>query len=436
MLKNHIKNFVKKYNITKCLVGFSGGVDSTVLVDILAKYTNVKVRAVYVNHSLSDNAEHWGLFCKDFCKKLNVDFFNLTVDAKSTSRESTETVARKKRYEAYDSLLQDGESLILGQHGDDQVETILLQLLRGSGVAGLSGMPIHKEYKNGYISRPFLEDLENGEPVTKDLIETFSEDNKIEHIFDESNLSNEYKRNYLRNEIIPKLKKEFGNINKSIGRTAKNCQISNKTIECMTKKLYLLVENNGFVDIEKLKKYSEDEISYVIRYWMKETRNQQSVSKVKVNQIVNFIKNKSNDHKFELKWGDYVLKANGKILYALNYMKYKKSNNLSLSIADTSYTSEFNFFNIITSYSKDLPLGLPFIKLANFETRQQNKRYFVNGKQFNLKKKMKELDIPEWVRKAIPLYVIGCELIAIGNKIINSDYDLISNGIYFDLDLE
>ena len=88
MLTKHIQNFVEKYNITKCLVGFSGGVDSTVLVYLLAKYTSVDLRAVYVNHSLSDNASDWGMFCEQFCKDLNVEFFNVTVDASSTSRES------------------------------------------------------------------------------------------------------------------------------------------------------------------------------------------------------------------------------------------------------------------------------------------------------------------------------------------------------------
>jgi tRNA(Ile)-lysidine synthase len=436
MLENHIKKFVKKHNITKCLVGFSGGVDSTVLVYLLAKYTNIDVRAVYVNHSLSDNAEAWGVFCRDFCNNLNVEFFDLTVDANCSSRESTEAVAREKRYDAYDSLLKDGESLILGQHSDDQVETILLQLLRGAGIAGLSGMPIHKEYKNGYISRPFLETTENGESVTKDVIELFAKDNSIKHIFDESNLSNEYKRNFLRNEIIPKLKSEFGNINKSIGRTAINCQMSNLTIEGMTEKLYDSVEMCGSLNIDKLRVCSKEDIAYVLRYWMKKTRNQKSVSRIKVEQIVSFIKNHSNDHKFELKWGEYVLKANGKTLYALNHIKYKKSKNLVVSSDDIKCASEFNFFNICESYKKEFPLGLPLIKLAKFETRQQNKKYFVNEKQLNLKKKMQELNIPEWVRKSIPLYVINDEIIAIGNSIVNNKYSLCSNGIYFELDLE
>lgn len=307
-LEDVVIDFVKKNNIKKCLVGFSGGVDSTVLLRILSEKTDCAVRALYVNHSLSPKAKAWGFFCESVCSMLNVPFYSEVVDANPQSRQSTEDVARKKRYEKYKEYLEEDESLILGHHADDQVETVLLQLFRGAGINGLVGMSSFMEYENGYIARPFLHTY-NNVSITKEMIESYAKENKIEHLYDDSNSSNEYKRNYLRNEIVPLLKAEFPNIEKTISRSVNNLQDSKAIIDSVIEeKLSYVLNSENEIITEKARTLEENVLPEVVRAWMKLKYGEKSASKAIVLEVVKSIMNPSNDTNFKLKWGSQIVK--------------------------------------------------------------------------------------------------------------------------------
>jgi tRNA(Ile)-lysidine synthase len=308
MLIEHIRSFVKKHKINNALVGFSGGVDSTVLLYILKNHTDVNVRAVYVNHSLSDKAEEWANFCAYFCYNYGIEFISEVVDANKVKRKSPEAIARDKRYEVYKKHLELDEVLFLGHHSDDQIETVLLQMLRGTGVSGLSGMPSFEQYECGYIARPLILETNAKAMITKQCIEEFANKNGITHIVDESNFINDYRRNFLRNEIIPKLKNEFGNINKTISKTAIACQKAKVSSDRLIDQLYTQCKGiNGDLNFMVLKGYSDDDIVDILRYWMSIQYNQRSVSMGVLNEILKFVRTGNNDNNFEMYWGKYVL---------------------------------------------------------------------------------------------------------------------------------
>jgi tRNA(Ile)-lysidine synthase len=323
MLIEHINDFLKIHKIKNILVGFSGGVDSTVLLYILSNFTDVNLRAIYVNHSMSKNSFYWNEFCLNFCNENNIEYIHEIVKVKKEKRKSTEAIARDKRYQSYDKHLKDGETLFLGQHSDDQVETVLLQLFRGTGVSGLSGMPSFSDYKKWTIARPFITETINNKMITKEDIEHFASDYNISHIVDESNFNNKYRRNFLRNEIIPKLKNEFGNINKTISKTALNCKKakinSDKHIETMYFNCMAIYENSIFsLSTSKLKDYNENDMIEIIRFWMSKEYNQKSASLNKLKEIVKFLRNANNDNNFEIKWGENTLKFKNNILFVSN----------------------------------------------------------------------------------------------------------------------
>ena len=130
-------------NPARIYIGYSGGVDSHVLLHLCTSIARLKDRitAVYVHHGLQVEAESWARHCKKTAESLGVDFMVLHVNAVASQGESPEEAARNARYQALQALLNNGDVLMLAQHREDQLETVLLQLFRGSGLPGLSGMP-------------------------------------------------------------------------------------------------------------------------------------------------------------------------------------------------------------------------------------------------------------------------------------------------------
>jgi tRNA(Ile)-lysidine synthase len=137
-------------------VGYSGGVDSHVLLHLCAsiKALNGKITAVYVHHGLQAEAGLWSKHCQQTAENLRVNFIELRVNAAAMAGESPEEAARNARYDALKSLITVNDMLLIGQHREDQMETILLQLFRGAGLRGLSGMPESTNFGSGFIVRP------------------------------------------------------------------------------------------------------------------------------------------------------------------------------------------------------------------------------------------------------------------------------------------
>ena len=144
----------------KCFVAYSGGVDSTVLLNEVGKAANElnsEVEAVHVNHGYSKSSESWEEHCKVFCKKKGFSFKSFQMDSKNLKGASLESLMRERRYEIFQKILIDKTSLLfMGHHLDDQIETLFFRLIRGTGLKGASSIPLKRNLGNGFIVRPFL----------------------------------------------------------------------------------------------------------------------------------------------------------------------------------------------------------------------------------------------------------------------------------------
>ena len=188
-------------NYNTLFVGFSGGLDSTVLMHCMASHPALvaKLRAVHVHHGLSVNATAWQAHCQQFCDALGIQLMVLKVTC--NNRANIEESAREARYAAFSSLLSDNDCLLLAHHCDDQAETLLLQLLRGAGIDGLAAMPSVNNLSKGQLVRPFLQH-------SRQRLEAYAHQHRLAWINDESNQNSDFSRNYLRNEIMPLLQPE------------------------------------------------------------------------------------------------------------------------------------------------------------------------------------------------------------------------------------
>ncbi|HEY8521263.1 MAG TPA: tRNA lysidine(34) synthetase TilS [Gammaproteobacteria bacterium] len=179
-------------------VAYSGGVDSTVLLAALVRLDAAHpVRALHVNHGLAADADRWEASCARTAAALGVPFASARVRV-AADGSGLEAAARRARYEALAGLLAPGETLLTAHQADDQLETVLLRLLRGAGVRGLRGIAPFAPFGPGYLARPLL-------GFSRAEIRAAAERWGLEWIEDPSNASLDHDRNYLRHAVLPAL---------------------------------------------------------------------------------------------------------------------------------------------------------------------------------------------------------------------------------------
>ncbi|WP_286222420.1 tRNA lysidine(34) synthetase TilS [Marinobacter apostichopi] len=206
-------------------VAVSGGLDSVLLLHVVAHShaARVPVVAIHVNHQLQSNASDSEALCRALCDRLGVHFISrrVSVQTDKVSDEAgdvggIEEAARRARYSVFEQVLEPCDLLLMAHHADDQAETILFRLMRGSGVAGLAGMPRSRALGAGQLVRPWL-DLERAE------LERWARQASLDWVEDPSNTDQGYDRNYLRHGILPGLKARWPNLSRRLRHSAGAC---------------------------------------------------------------------------------------------------------------------------------------------------------------------------------------------------------------------
>lgn len=242
------------------LIGLSGGVDSVCLLHLFA-HTEYQVRAIYIHHGLSQNADHWAQFCQQLCESLNIPFVMKKVQL--ATEQGIEAEARKARYRAIGEEILPQEVLVTAHHQDDQAETFLLALKRGSGVKGLGAMQAVGFSQKFTIFRPLL-------GVAKQAIQHYAQQHNLTWIEDESNQDNRFDRNFLRNEILPKLNQRWPQMDAMIARSAQLCAEQQQLLEeLLSEELarYINMQQQS-LDISHFPHFSVLKQQQLIRLWL------------------------------------------------------------------------------------------------------------------------------------------------------------------------
>ena len=196
------------------MVGLSGGCDSVALLHLASFWRDrggPALRAVHVHHGLSSEADDWVKLCEGVCQQLAVNLSVYRVPPVTDQGKGVEAAARTARYSVYREELQPNEVLLLAHHADDQVETVLQRLLRGTGPKGLAGMPRRRELGQGYLSRPLL-------GVARSVIKSWADNHALSYVIDPSNHDDRFDRGFLRKEILPKLGQRWPGYRESFRR--------------------------------------------------------------------------------------------------------------------------------------------------------------------------------------------------------------------------
>ena len=362
------------------VIALSGGIDSVVLLHFLNSHYPGNIRAVHINHNLSKHSKDWSLFCKELCHKQDIEFKSIDINIKTSS--NIEENARKKRYNSLKSELSKNEVLCTAHHQEDQSETFLLQLFRGSGVAGLASMPKMKSFAEAFLYRPFLN-------ISKQLIVDYATKYNLDWVEDDSNINLNFKRNLLRLEFIPKLESGFEGVIKNISRSAYHqseaLKLINDLAEIDIEKFNLVI--NHKIQVLPLTELPERRVANVLRYYIAQRGFLMPSNKV-LTELISVLRAK-DDAKVILKWHLYEVRR---------------------------YDNELYFFDGEPDRSnEDCPLFNKLKDQTNFTIRfrQDGQRVRLKGKKHSssLKKILQSANIPPWERDKLRMYYINETLV-------------------------
>lgn len=266
-LANELRRLLQAEPSGRFCVAFSGGVDSTVLMQAMAalagRHAGLELRALHVEHGLHPDAGAWARHCQEAAARFHVPLRVLQVRIPVEPPQGLEAAARDARYAALEAGIAPGEMLLTAQHRDDQAETLLLQLLRGAGPRGLAGMPATRAFGQGAHLRPLL-DFDRGELVT------YARQAGLEWLEDPANRDDRFARSYLRLHVMPLLRARWPAVAASFARAAGHQAEANALIEQTAARAARSLLNDGCLRVDGLSRLDVPLRREVLRHWIRD----------------------------------------------------------------------------------------------------------------------------------------------------------------------
>lgn len=415
---------------SRLIVAFSGGVDSRVLLELAAQYAQIhgiECCAVHVHHGLSNNADHWANQCQAWCEALSVPLAVERVSLDINSGESVEKLARDARYQAFQQHIRQGDVLVTGQHIDDQLETFLLALKRGSGPKGLSSMAQVMPFGEAFIVRPMLS-------VTRAGIEEFARNMGLTWVEDESNQDLRFDRNFIRHQVSPTLTDRWPSFRESVSRSAQLCAEQELLLdELLESPFKQALGDSQSLSIEALFEHSGLLRARLIRMWLSHCKQSMPSQK-----------------QLKLIWDEVACAqadANPKLV--LNDAEVRRFNHQLYLVRETKDLSDWQS-HLSMGESLTLPDGLGKLHLNSaLSDNVSNKRDVQNfslsntsealrvifnpeglsahpfgrGHSRKLKKLFQEYQVPSWLRRRTPILMDGDRVIAVLGLFVDKNYE-------------
>lgn len=253
------------------VIAFSGGLDSTVLAQSLSeviksdqRFHDVPAIAIHINHDLHSDSPDWSEKCAAVAAELGLGFRSLRVNVQLESGKGPEASARDARYSALHAQLSDGDWLLSAHHREDQAETLLLNLIRGSGPSGVAGIGDARHFGPGWLIRPML-NVERGD------ILAYANDIGLSWVEDPSNRDRRFDRNFLRHEVLPRLKARWPDIAARLQRSAGHAGEASQLLSDLGElDLAALGSESARLPVDKLKQLSAARQRNVIRFALRD----------------------------------------------------------------------------------------------------------------------------------------------------------------------
>jgi tRNA(Ile)-lysidine synthase len=426
----------------RLIIAYSGGVDSQVLLHLLASLKNSETEfpdllAVHINHGLQSEADDWQTFCQQQCDDLGIAFIAEKISIKNTT--NLEASARKLRYNAFAQLVEEGDAVVLAHHGNDQAETLLYRLFRGAGVKGMAAMKPVVFRQNMQLFRPLLE-------FSKEDIFNYAKQHQLAWVEDGSNQNTEFDRNFIRQQLMPVINKRWPKALERITLTASYCAEADELLNdlarldlanCIATGVSCVDRNNAqprCLNLAALELLTEARQKNLLRYWL--LGEAVSINEQQLKELMETVIEAKGDAEPELCL--QTLNEQDEQQESVCIRRFKKQLYLL-----SSSESAFCFTDVVRWHSNK-PCEIKglgrFVLLTNRskpqnenQSEQQHKaltlelRPRVGGERIrligsvqskSLKNWYQEQGIPPWQRQQLPLIYHDNELIAVGDVLI------------------
>ncbi|HJN50442.1 MAG: tRNA lysidine(34) synthetase TilS [Pseudomonadales bacterium] len=397
---------------SRLVVGYSGGMDSHVLLHLLASLKKehsfpTEIHALHINHGVSPQSNTWQDHCEMTCKKLEVDFAAINVSVELAGR-GTEDSAREVRYRAFGEYLVAGDNLLLAHHADDQAETILYRLTRGSGLKGLGGMPKRRKLGAATLLRPLLH-------VARESLQDYAEQEGLQWIEDESNRDTRLDRNYIRHNLIPVIKERWPGYARTWTRSAllaaEGSDLNRELADLDLRKLSS--GNRGRIDLTKLQSMSHARQRNLLCRWI-ECAALPLPSNAQLQQLVVQFAAARQDANPVVRWQGAEVRRFRNHAYLMQPLaQHDERAELHLN-SDQSLFLAVGTLTVKQTQGGGIWLkdGLSSVVIR---FRQGGERCHPSGRvgSHPLKKILQELRVPPWLRDRIPLICVGDQIAAV-----------------------
>ncbi|MEO8418655.1 MAG: tRNA lysidine(34) synthetase TilS [Methylophilaceae bacterium] len=380
------------------LLAFSGGLDSRVLLELLAlarRNLNFDLRAMHIHHGLSPNADDWANFCSATCASLNIPLQIEHVQVPLNSGLGLEAAARNARYEAL--MRVPADYILLAHHEDDQAETLLLQLMRGAGAKGMSGMAKRDEGRR--LLRPLLD-------IPRAELAAFAQHRSLQWVEDESNHDVGYDRNYCRHQILPVLEQRFPAAKHTLARSAAHSAEASQLLDELAEIDAAQYQQGQQLSLAGLTSLSEPRARNLLRWWL--SSNQQALpGSHRLREMLRQLLSARTDAGVKIA----VDSANGVWLRRYREFAYLEFNAVTLPIAMV-WQGESELClpdNSRLVFEQKTGCGLAFARLGINKLRISHR---MGGERFKpelakptrtLKHLLQEANMPPWQRERLPL---------------------------------
>ena len=391
------------------LVALSGGMDSTVLLHLLSRARSFhpgipRLSAIHVNHQIHSSSDQWQQHCRHLCQRLDVALIEESV-ALERAGDGLEAAARRARYAVFEQHLEVGDLLLMAHHLDDQVETLMLRLMRGTGLAGLGGMPVQRPLGNGTLLRPLL-----SQPRAS--LSAYAEREQLTWLEDPSNADTRLDRNFLRHEILPRLESRWPGYRQTASRAVSHLSDAARLLDEQfpaPKTLHSRCGDPGLA-LSELQDGQAGEAALRLRGWLLQ-RGLPMPAQARLSEFLRQIGTASEDSQPQLEGPGYCLRRFGNALFLVSEPIVPAS--LTLTPGEIMQTS---IGEITLSEVSGAGFVVPVEKTVTLEFRQGGERIRLAGssQSTSLKKLLQEEGVPPWWRPRLPLAAIDGEYVDVG----------------------
>ena len=391
---------------SRYVVAYSGGLDSSVLLKLLADTAGVPVKAVHVDHRLHPESGDWARFCRSAAAALDVEFALLLIEPDPASGQGLEAAARALRYRALEAELEPGDWLLSAHHLDDQAETLLLNLMRGSGPDGLAAMPGWRPFGRNWLLRPFLD-------VPRSALERSARERSLCWIEDPGNAGFEQDRNYLRHRVLPVIRQRWPDALTRLERSVRRAAEARGLLQELARADLDTLGEAERIALAGLRALSGARQRNVIRAAVRELRLPPPPASV-LAAIQNDLLAARPDAQPVVAWPGAQARRFADALHLMSPLRPAPKDDIRIDAGTAELPAGLGRIRLCEAAAQGLNPALAARGLS-VRWRHGGERIRCCGHSRRLKKLLNEMRVLPWMRDRVPLVYAGGQLVAVAD---------------------